>query len=336
LRPLAALVGLVVLARVLWDPRIVGDDLGSTPIFNWLLYGYGVPALGFAFAAWTFRRSGDDVWQRALESLAVIFAGLLALYQVRHLANDGDVFAPGSSLGEVGMLATIGFLMAAGLARLAGRLGSRVYDQAAMILTMLGCVIAVVGLGLAENPIFTGRPVGEGLIFNQILLGYLLPALAAVLAAVIARPVRPEWYVKTLTVIALGLFFAYVNLMVRRVYHGPDLDAGPDTDAELWTYSAVWLVFGVAFLLGGLAIGSRPARLASALLIVLTVLKVFLIDMSALTGIWRALSFMGLGAVLVGIGMLYQRLLFAPGRGAAPPSPPAPPAAAPPTTPPTP
>jgi uncharacterized membrane protein len=37
---------------------------------------------------------------------------------------------------------------------------------------------------------------------------------------------------------------------------------------------------------------------------------VFLIDMAGLTGVWRALSFIGLGLVLVGIGYLYQRLLF--------------------------
>jgi len=39
---------------------------------------------------------------------------------------------------------------------------------------------------------------------------------------------------------------------------------------------------------------------------------VFFIDMSDLTGVWRALSFIGLGLVLIGIGYLYQRLLFAP------------------------
>ena len=39
-------------------------------------------------------------------------------------------------------------------------------------------------------------------------------------------------------------------------------------------------------------------------------LKVFLIDMSDLTGIYRALSFLGLGVVLIGIGWFYQRLLF--------------------------
>jgi len=47
-----------------------------------------------------------------------------------------------------------------------------------------------------------------------------------------------------------------------------------------------------------------------AAVIVLTVLKVFLIDLSDLTGIYRALSFLGLGAVLIGIGWFYQRLLF--------------------------
>ena len=55
---------------------------------------------------------------------------------------------------------------------------------------------------------------------------------------------------------------------------------------------------------------SLPLRIASASVLVLTVLKVFLIDMSNLTGIYRALSFLGLGAVLIGIGWLYQRLLF--------------------------
>ena len=42
----------------------------------------------------------------------------------------------------------------------------------------------------------------------------------------------------------------------------------------------------------------------------LTILKAFFIDMAGLTGVWRALSFIGLGLVLVAIGWLYQRILF--------------------------
>jgi uncharacterized membrane protein len=86
--------------------------------------------------------------------------------------------------------------------------------------------------------------------------------------------------------------------------------SGSVSDAEQYTYSAVWLAFGVALLAAGITLRSLPLRVASAAVIVLTVLKVFLIDMSDLTGIYRALSFLGLGAVLIGIGWFYQRLLF--------------------------
>ena len=67
----------------------------------------------------------------------------------------------------------------------------------------------------------------------------------------------------------------------------------------------------LSMLLGiGIAVSSQRARLASAVVIALTIVKAFLIDMSTLTGVYRALSFMCLGLVLVAIGWLYQRILF--------------------------
>jgi uncharacterized membrane protein len=321
LRPLAALAGLAVLARVLYDPRIVGDDLGTTPVFNWLLYGYGIPAFGFGFAAWTFRRSGDDVWQRILEALAVVFTGLLVLFEVRHWAHGGNVFASRTSLDELGMLVTIGFLLSAGLSRLAGRLGSPVYDAASMIGTALAGAVALLGLLIGQNPMVTGDSVGSGVV-DLLFLGYLLPALAATLVARLSRGTRPVEFVTALSVVAMALAFAYVTLVVRKAWHGPVLTAGPTSDAEIWAYSAAWLVFGVALLLYGLILRSPPARIASAAIIVLTVLKVFLYDMSEVEGLWRALSFIGLGVVLIGIGLLYQKLLFARPKPAAAEAPP--------------
>jgi uncharacterized membrane protein len=37
---------------------------------------------------------------------------------------------------------------------------------------------------------------------------------------------------------------------------------------------------------------------------------VFIVDTASITGIYRALSVIGLGVVLLGIGWLYQRLLY--------------------------
>jgi uncharacterized membrane protein len=135
--------------------------------------------------------------------------------------------------------------------------------------------------------------------------------LAAILALV-ARKTRALdcRYIAATT--AIGLSIAYLLLEVRTLYHGPVLTRGFTSDVEQYTYSAVLLIYGVLLLAAGFLLRSQPARMASAAVVALTIAKVFLVDMSDLTGIFRALSFIGLGAVLVGIGWLYQRLLFPP------------------------
>ena len=101
-------------------------------------------------------------------------------------------------------------------------------------------------------------------------------------------------------------------MSVRKGFHPERLDLGSVSDAESYTYSAVWLLSGIALLAAGVFLKRQPMRMISAALIVLVVLKVFLLDMANLTGIWRALSFIGLGGVLVAIGLFYQRFLSVP------------------------
>jgi uncharacterized membrane protein len=173
----------------------------------------------------------------------------------------------------------------------------------------------VFGLLLAVNPLHTGEPVG-GLFFNLILLGYGFPAVLAIVLALSTRDRRPMPYRWFAAATAFILSIAYLTLEVRTLYHGPVLTVGATSNAEQYTYSAVWLAYAVVLLLAGIWLRSQPARLASAMVTALTVAKVFLIDMAGLTGAWRALSFIGLGVVLVSIGWLYQRLLF-PRRNAA-------------------
>ena len=60
LRWCVAGLGLIIAARLFYEPRIVGADLGTTLIFNWLLWGYGVPGAAFAIAAQLLRRRGQD------------------------------------------------------------------------------------------------------------------------------------------------------------------------------------------------------------------------------------------------------------------------------------
>ena len=137
-----------------------------------------------------------------------------------------------------------------------------------------------------------------------------MPAILALILAYAVAGHRAVAYANTVAGAALVLALMYLTLEVRRLYQGPILSGGVAGDAEQYTYSVTWLVFGVLLLGTGVIFNSQRARLASAVVIALTILKAFLIDMSTLTGVYRALSFMCLGLVLVAIGWLYQRILF--------------------------
>ena len=309
LRVLAAMVGVLVMVRIAREPRIVDDDVGTTPIFNWLLYGYGIPAAAFWWGGYLLRRRADDAPTRMIESGAILLTVLLAFLEIRHVINHGDVYSDSSSLAELALQVCVGLAMTIGLERLRLRTHSVVHDVAALAIAGLTLAAIVLGLGLIENPLLTDEPVG-GRFVNLILLGYGLPAVLAAVLALVSRGVRPQHYSAGAAMTAVALALAYLSLEVARLYHGAVLTEGPTTDAEQYTYSAIWLAFGVALLAAGVLLRSQAVRFASAAVVILTVLKVFLVDMHDLTGIYQGLSFIGLGIVLLGIGWLYQRLLF--------------------------
>jgi uncharacterized membrane protein len=308
LRRLAAIFAGIVTARIGYDPRIVGDAVGTTPILNWLLWGYGLPAASFWGASIFLRRRGDDAPLRAVEAAAILFTALLAFTEIRHFATGGQMISAPSLL-ECALQVCIAFAMAIGLERLRLRSRSVVHDVGAVILTAIGGLISVFGLLILENPLIWRVDVG-GAVFNLLLLAYALPAVLMLLLSYAVAGERGKAYANTIAGGALVFALAYVTLEIRRFYHGPILSSGETTGAEQYSYSIGWLGFGVVLLGVGILVNSERARLASAAVIALTILKAFVIDMSTLTGVYRALSFMCLGVVLVAIGWLYQRILF--------------------------
>jgi uncharacterized membrane protein len=72
-------------------------------------------------------------------------------------------------------------------------------------------------------------------------------------------------------------------------------------------------------LVAGIVQRSTLLRYASLAVLVLVVAKVFLIDMSGLTGLLRVASFLGLGVGLLALGFIYRRYVFADDRVVAAP-----------------
>jgi uncharacterized membrane protein len=108
----------------------------------------------------------------------------------------------------------------------------------------------------------------------------------------------------------LLLAFVLVSMEVRQLFHGTRLYMIATGSAEIYTYSVVWLIFGLGLLFFGALRGDKMIRVASLPVILLTIAKVFLYDVSALPGLWRVFYFFCLGLCLLSTSWFYSRFVF--------------------------
>ncbi|MEW9837587.1 DUF2339 domain-containing protein [Mesorhizobium marinum] len=308
---LCVLVVVVVVGRIAVDPTIVGASLlGRTPVFNALLPGYLIPALAFAFAAWQLSRTTDGRPRLVMEAAAVLLALLTVAMLVRHAMNGGVINSGAPTLAEQAVYTLIALGAGAILVALDMRSPSSVLRIGSLVAGVASAAFVAFQHFLFLNPLITDESTGRIPVFNLLFLAYLLPGIAAGALAVYARGRRPRWYSAMLGLLAALLFFAYATLSIRRLFQGEHIAYWTGmSQLETYAYSALWLVMGVGLLVAGVRRRSQVLRIASAALIAVAVAKVFIFDMSELEGVLRALSFIGLGAVLIGIGLFYQKLL---------------------------
>ncbi len=304
LRRVAVGVALLVLVRLVLNPYVLDYRVGDWPVLNPLLLAYGVPAGCFGLAAWWFRRRGDDLVVGVLEAGACAFVAALAGLEVHHWAAKGAMrqFEPGfrELALDVSMLGVVAVL----LQQVALRRQRGVILVASRLiggLALAGGVVLIL-----RNPAVTGDPIGPGLLGNALLTAYAVPALLTTIALWFgARPRR------LLAAYAGAAGFTWVTLEVRQAFHRGRLGVSdvPMLDAELWAYSGAWLLLGAGLMAAGLWTGLRGLRLAALALIGLAAAKVFLVDLGGLHGLWRVLSFLGLGLSLIGLGAFYRRFV---------------------------
>jgi uncharacterized membrane protein len=300
------------------NPLLAGDLVRGPAFFNPLAVAYLVPALG-AIALARMTRGVRPNWHACSTALVLLLLfGFLAL-EVRHAFHGENLaISQGTSVSELGVLTLLSLGFAAALIRMDVAQANPLFRGASLIFGGLAAAVILLGLALVKNPLLGNELVHGPVAFNPLVVGYLLPGVGAIVLTRISRGVRPAWYVSGAAALALLLLFGYVTLEVRHAFQGEWLSIWRSTSApEVWSYSVAWLALGLALLFYGLWRGSTEARLASAALVVLTVLKVFLYDLTGIGGFWRAFSVICLGAVLIGIGLVYQKLVFA--RPQAPP-----------------
>ncbi|MGO4621797.1 DUF2339 domain-containing protein [Ensifer sp. 2YAB10] len=301
----------VVLGRIAWEPTIVGaGNLGTTPVFNALLPGYGIPAVLLAGSAYFLRSWPGTRVRNLLQALASLFVLLTLAILVRHAMNGGVLDSAVPTLGEQSIYTLLAIGASAIFMSLDMKSPSPVFRYGGMGLGVLSMLSVLSAHLLGLNPYFSGELLGHIPFFDLLLIGYLLPGLGYAGLAWYARDKRPLPYVMALAVSGAILAFAWASLTVRRAWQGENIaDWKGFLQGETYTYSVVWLLLGVLLLVLGSRFHAKSIRIASAVLVFVAVLKVFLIDMSNLEGFLRALSFIGLGGVLIGIGLFYQKIL---------------------------
>lgn len=178
--------------------------------------------------------------------------------------------------------------------------------------------------------------VGRALIFNPTFAAFaLLVAATAFGVWLYSRNEQIEEGERSLMIQALtiaGNLLAIIALSAEASgYYEARIDSlttgEPSSDlrlAQQLSLSLVWIVYGGGMLTIGIIRRNRLLRVMALLLVGITIFKVFLFDLASLERIYRIISFIVLGVILLAVSFLYQRLRWltmdeAAARGEQPP-----------------
>lgn len=217
-------------------------------------------------------------------------------------------------------------------------LGHKVWNHQMVILSLLayGVLLVAIGLryqwvsvknsGLAyagfatlyvalllvfNNPYFIPMSVGEKPFFNLILLSYGVAFVLFCLLRTLIKRLDYDTGKQILFGLSFVTAFLFATLQMRHLFWGEYIHDGFGFKLpELYGYSALWGVMSLAAIAWGVFKDVHLMRQFGMGLLTLTTAKVFLVDMSELTGLWRVVSLFGLGGSLIGLGYVYQRLIL--------------------------
>lgn len=178
----------------------------------------------------------------------------------------------------------------------------RLMAKALLLLTAL----AHLDLSLLSSAFVQPQSLGDVVFFNLTLLLWGLPALLCYGLSKLVLKQQQSQLALGVAVVSAAVFI--VALIRHYWQQGQLLLSLPTSAAEQYSYSLVFLLLAIGSVLLAQWRQQAAVRKAAFVLLSAVVLKVFVVDLDDLTGILRALSFIGLGLSLVLLGWLFQRL----------------------------
>ncbi|MCR9900579.1 DUF2339 domain-containing protein [Vibrio alginolyticus] len=185
---------------------------------------------------------------------------------------------------------------------------SRIYEIYSYLLWCAFAILIIL-LNTAESPLVTDNVSAQALpIFNMLSIGWLLPACILLIAAFKRRNTLQ---VHRFAIASLGFLLAaiWLGMSIRQFWQTTSMMLyQPTSMAELFSYSVAGLLVGGLLTWRGVTQQGLMMQRVGLVVLACVALKVFLWDVSSLDGFWRAISFLGLGASLIALGWLFQKL----------------------------
>jgi uncharacterized membrane protein len=268
-----------------------------------------IPGALLLFALWNAREKLPRVAQLVAAS-ATVMLGVVSIHSLYRL---GFAQLVGSDFVETGMAERViwgGLLMTGGWVMGRGATRGSIRNRAAIGIIAAATLHGLFYTLLLHNPLWATQSVGAIPVLNLLIPAFGLVPLGIWLTTRMA----PEYAARATPLteglkMALLTMFAFATL--RQVFVGPLLVVPGVGDTENILRSIVAIALAIGFLLWGIRSTQRNWRIASLVLMIAAVAKVFLRDASGLEGLMRIGSFVALGFSLIGIGWLYSRQLGA-------------------------
>jgi len=196
------------------------------------------------------------------------------------------------------------------------------------ILPILYCGLGAAGLAIIMIAIrgFAFYPISH---FNAILnIRAIVFVLVIAGAFVLMRLIKEDqqtypWLSYVVTVLQIAIVVLILDLMTgeardlfkRWIFflreqgyeHGTYGEVTRLKNLQQLVLSGIWLLYSVTLMVAGIWRRVQGLRIMAIILFGITILKIFIYDLSFLETLYRIFSFVGLGVILLGVSYLYQR-----------------------------
>ena len=323
----ALLITLLGVVTAILDERSIGiTSVGYAAVFNLRMAALAVGGLALIIGTRSFDVA-SALWRQTIPVIRSIGYLALALAVHREVfdavaghAHDVTIGTTGTSMYAVlvaqghALAAMASVIVAAVMLALRDRLRDEAATYAGLSGLIVGTAWWLTHASDVPNPSVLQPFLSLRALTGCVIIGATLLAVLVQTSPTTLITTRVRRIIAGVAFVAFSLGFVTIEVVWPEViimHHLRELEAWSAVD-DAWNrfhlrMSGTWIVYSILFMVFGFVRRLSAVRVGALVLLLVTILKVFLYDLSFLEQPYRIVSFIALGAILLAAGFMYQR-----------------------------